>query len=117
MSERPAYPVAPGAKEDTTSLEAALTASKRVLTLRKRVLDAIAALPGTADEIAERLGETVLAIRPRFSELRKMDRIEPTGQRRKNDSGSSAHVWRVKETPIERFDLATTYLKAKGNDQ
>lgn len=50
----------------------------------------------TADEIAEIVGETVLAIRPRLSELKKLGKIEPTGERGKNASGQSAHRWRVK---------------------
>lgn len=113
---KPAYPIAPGAKEGTTSLEAALTVAKRVLVLRRRVLESIRACEGTADLIAERLNETPLAVRPRVSELRKLGLIEPTGRRVKNASGATAHVWRAKTTPIEEFDLATAYLKAKGNE-
>ena len=41
------------------------------------------------------LGESVLAIRPRFSELRALGQITDTGARRINDSGRSAIVWRA----------------------
>jgi hypothetical protein len=49
----------------------------------------------TADEVAARLGRTVLACRPRCSELVAKGRIVPTGARRPNASGMSAAVWRV----------------------
>ena len=88
------YPTRPGYKEPTTSKAAAEAISGRAATLRDRVFAVICASPVTADEVAERLGETVLAIRPRLSELRKDGRIEPSGERRKNASGISAHVWK-----------------------
>jgi hypothetical protein len=49
----------------------------------------------TADECAGYLGETILSIRPRFSELRAFGLIEDTGDRRLNDSGRRATVWRA----------------------
>jgi len=49
----------------------------------------------TTDECAERLGETVLSIRPRFTELAAKGEIEDSGIRRKNASGRSATVWRI----------------------
>ena len=88
------YPASPGYKEATTSKDAAKAISGRAATLRDKVFAAICAGPVTADEVAERLGETVLAIRPRLSELRKAGWIEPSGERRKNASGVSAHVWK-----------------------
>lgn len=63
--------------------------------LRARCLDALARHGDlTADECATILGESVLAIRPRMSELRKTGLIEDTGTRRPNLSGHSATVWR-----------------------
>lgn len=50
----------------------------------------------TADECALNLNESVLSIRPRFTEMRRLNWIEDTGERRKNDSGRNAIVWRVK---------------------
>jgi predicted ArsR family transcriptional regulator len=64
--------------------------------LRARVLELLAATPAgfTADEIAAKLGESVLAVRPRVSELFHAGLIEKTGERRANASGLQAHVWK-----------------------
>jgi predicted ArsR family transcriptional regulator len=51
----------------------------------------------TADEAASELGESILAIRPRLSELVALGKIEDSGLRRKNASGMTATVWRRKE--------------------
>lgn len=91
----PNYPAAPGFKEPTTSKEAASAIAGRAEHLRDRCLTYLANRPSTADEIAEALGETVLAIRPRITELKQTGRIERTGERRKNASGAKAHVYRV----------------------
>jgi predicted ArsR family transcriptional regulator len=49
----------------------------------------------TADECAKALHESVLAVRPRLSELHTDGFIEDSGQRRPNLSGHSAVVWRL----------------------
>lgn len=49
----------------------------------------------TTDECASLLEESVLSIRPRFSELRALGQITDTGDRRLNDSGRRAIVWRA----------------------
>lgn len=92
------YPSSPGFKEPTTSQDAAIKIRGHVETLRARVLAAIIAAPDglTADEVAALLGETVLAIRPRVTELK--GRIERSGERRKNVSGMGAAVWIKKRT-------------------
>ena len=51
----------------------------------------------TADEIAKTLNLSVLSVRPRVSELRRNGEIEQTGGRRKNDSGMTATVWRLRD--------------------
>jgi len=86
----------PGAKVGGTSQDAADAIHNRAATLRQAVI-AMFRKHGslTADEVAELLGESVLAIRPRLSELRKLGRIADTGLRRKNQSGRSANVWRM----------------------
>lgn len=91
------YPHAPGFKEPTTSRDAASAMKGRANKLREVVFTAIADAPDglTADEVASLIGETVLAVRPRVSELAKADRIAPTGERRKNASGLKARVWRT----------------------
>jgi predicted ArsR family transcriptional regulator len=94
------YPNGLGYKEGDTSKEAAQTFAPRARVLRDRALAYISANPGrTADQIAEALGESVLAVRPRISELRKSNLIVNAG-RGTNSSGMSAHRWRV-ATPEE----------------
>ena len=47
----------------------------------------------TADEVAARIGESVLAVRPRVTELHQAGKLFDTGERRPNASGRSATVW------------------------
>ena len=96
------YPGRPGHKETDgeTSREAADALQPRVRKLRQRVFGAIvcAGADGlTTDECATKIGETVLAVRPRFTELKRGLLIEKTHRRRKNISGRAAAVWRVRE--------------------
>lgn len=87
----------PGWKEPTTSRDAAKSTRIRAGKLQERVLALLEADgPKTPDEAAEALGKTVLAIRPRFSELIAHGKIERTGTRRTNSSGLMAHEYRVK---------------------
>ena len=90
------YPQAPGAKRDGTSQEAADAITDRAATLRAAVRAALKADKLTADECADVLGQSVLSIRPRVTELSKMGEIEDAGERRKNASGRNAIVWRSK---------------------
>ena len=93
------YPDHAGAKErGGTSQDAALAldASGRTHLLRNRVLTLFrCGHRFTADEAAAYLGESILAIRPRCSELRALGKLVPTGDRRKSDGGRMAHVWRL----------------------
>ena len=94
------YPASPGYKEPTTSRAAARAASSRSDEVRERVYAAIlAAGPDglTADEAAARIGESILSVRPRMTELGPLHarRVEKTGARRRNESGCSASVWRA----------------------
>ena len=75
---------------------AARTNVGRTERLRALVLEVLAAAPGglTADEIAAKLAASVLAVRPRVSELFHAARIEKTGERRLNQTGLSAYVWK-----------------------
>jgi len=91
----PRYPVTPGAKAPGTSTEAAEAMRPRAGILRAKVLACLRAQSLTADECADALGESVLAIRPRLSELRALNQITDTGERRQNDSGRNAIVWRA----------------------
>lgn len=94
------YPRSPGHKERTTSRDAAAVVRGRAAVLRDRAFAEIAAAGRsglTADQVAARLGESVLSVRPRVTELAKANpaRIAPTGERRTNDSGLKAKVWRA----------------------
>lgn len=93
----PAYPDHAGFKEKGgTSEEAALAIESKAATLRGQVLRLLQSGQHlTADEIAQRLEEGILSIRPRVSELKKLGLIEKTGDRRPNASGMNAAVWRA----------------------
>ena len=90
----------PGWKEPTTSRDAAKAVASDAANLRELVYTAIAFSGNrgaTPDEIAALLKRTVLAVRPRVSELARSTppRIVVTGERRTNDSGLKAKVWRA----------------------
>lgn len=90
------YPHSPGYKEETTAKQAADSMQDRVPTLRTKVIKALRQHgPMTADETAGVMREAILSIRPRFSELAESGTIKETGQRRINESGRLAKVWRV----------------------
>ena len=101
------YPEHPGAKVGGTSQDAADNMAEHAPTLRDRILFLIGFEgPATTDEMADRLNVSVLAVRPRFSELLRMGKIEQTGERRINTSGMMANVWRIKpEQPRVQPDL------------
>lgn len=90
---RTGYPSRPGAKRDGTSQDAADAIAERAPSLRDRVLAELCNGPGTADELAARIGVSVLAARPRTTELSLAGKITDTGLRRSNDSGRMAIVW------------------------
>ena len=89
-----AYPLFPGFRDTDTSFEAAEKIAPAVSHLKKSVLATIKSSDGlTADEVADRLGLSILAIRPRVTELNKLGLIRDTGDRRANASGRGAIVW------------------------
>jgi DNA-binding transcriptional regulator GbsR (MarR family) len=49
--------------------------------------------PMTADEVAEAIGESILNVRPRVSELAKQGRVRDSGLRGVTASGHSAAKW------------------------
>jgi len=96
------YPQSPGYRTRETSRNDAEHIAPRVPTLRDRALRMIrvggsldSAGGLTADEVAADLNESILAIRPRITELSKLGLIVDSGIRRKNGSGRQAIVWRV----------------------
>jgi predicted ArsR family transcriptional regulator len=90
-----AYPNKPGARRTRTSRQAAEGMAPRAQSLRDKVLGVLTRSPATADECAALLNITVLACRPRLSELSKMGLIIDTGGVRRNVSGVNATVWRA----------------------
>jgi hypothetical protein len=93
------YPERPGWKEGTTSRAAADAIAPECSALQAEVLAAIrkASPRGlTSDEAAAQVGRSILAIRPRVTELYQLGLIEPTGEIRHNaGSHRGAKVYRV----------------------
>ena len=90
------YPTTPGFKASGTSQDAALEIKPHAQNLREGCLRELAAASLTADEVANRLDSSILAIRPRISELKALGQIMDSGMRRPNSSGHKAVVWTVK---------------------
>jgi hypothetical protein len=95
------YPNAAGFKEPTTSRDAADAITPTLNERQQEVVRELRAvgIEGlTADQTAARLGRDEKAVRPRFTELgpRHLGVIEKTGERRVNESGLAAAVWRIK---------------------
>ena len=88
-----AYPYEPGYRQRDTSKAAADAIAPRAWTLRERVYQSILAKPGTADEVAARIGEKPGSVRPRTTELTLDGRIYDTGQRRPAESGRMQIVY------------------------
>lgn len=95
LDDRPKlYPFSAGWQGTDTSKQAA--ESIDAASLRAGVLQYLLRWgPRTADEIAHGLQIDKLAIRPRCSELKALGKIEDSGERRANQSGKTAAVWRI----------------------
>jgi len=89
------YPQSPSVGVQPTSREAAEHIAPRVQTLRDRALAVIRERPSTADEVCEALGESVLSLRPRCTELFKLGLVEDSGLRRKNSFNRNCIVYRA----------------------
>lgn len=89
------YPSSPGFKANGTSRSAAASIAARAPTLRDKVLALLKKDALTADECAALLNVTVLACRPRLSELVAAGKIYDTGLTNKNTSGVKAAIWRA----------------------
>ncbi len=89
------YPNWPGFRARDTSKAAADAMAPKTPTLRGRAFSWITTSRAgmTADEVAEAMDESILAIRPRITELARMGSICDSNIRRKNKSGKSAIVW------------------------
>ena len=91
-----AYPASPGFKTQGPSQDAASAIAGAAATLRTRALLCISRTPGglTADEVETELGASPFAVRPRITELNRLGQIERTEERRRNEFGMTATVWR-----------------------
>lgn len=87
------YPAAPGYTDHDTSRQAAKEMASVSGRLRTAVLGVLARGPASADQIADALHESVLAIRPRCTELLRLGLIVKTAQRVRNRSGKWAAVF------------------------
>lgn len=87
------YPHSAGFQMTETSHEAAKAARQSAKSIRATILLALKRRAMTPDEVADLLGLSVLAVRPRFTELKKMKAIRDTGLRRVNISGKRAVVF------------------------
>jgi predicted ArsR family transcriptional regulator len=61
----------------------------------RRILEALAAGPGTKDEIASRCGLTEQQVARRRAGMLRDGLVVLTGERRRTPSGQTAEVWRV----------------------
>jgi hypothetical protein len=102
------YPEAPGARHTDTSKAAAISMSDVASSLRGQCLAALKTRQLTADEIAEAVGASVLAIRPRVTELRMQGLVFDSGHRRPNASGRKAIVWTANTASSGPVPLTTT---------
>ena len=96
---RTAYPVAPGSKQRGPSRDASIRVAPEAAVIRQRVLAFLRdsyPLDYSADEIAMQLHLSILSVRPRVSELGKMELVERTSRRATNESGFSASCWRAR---------------------
>ena len=94
MSDLFQYPHHPGHKARDTAAKAAADAAETAPQLRARCLAVLERSNGlTADEVAGRLGLSILSVRPRLSELARLGKARDSGARRRNVSGKRAIVW------------------------
>lgn len=90
------YPDTPGHKTGDTSAEAARAIARPARALQLSILCLLAKSgPMSTDQCAEKLRTNVLAVRPRFSELKRQGYIEPTGSTTRNASGKRARIWGI----------------------
>lgn len=66
--------------------------------LQQQALSCLKANPQglTPDEVAGLIGRRIGSIRPRFTELKDMGHLIRTGNKRRNDTGGLATVWRAR---------------------
>jgi len=98
------YPYSPGHKDVDTSIEAAESMKDKTESIRNKVLNVISnkgIFGATADEVAELLNYSPFAVRPRVTELFKLNKIERK-DKRKNLSNKAAYVYVVTNQSITK---------------
>ena len=98
------YPYSPGHKDVDTSIEAAESIKNKTETIRNKVLNVISnkgIFGATADEVAELLNYSPFTVRPRVTELFKLNKIERK-DKRKNLSNKAAYVYVVTNQSITK---------------
>lgn len=94
MADLFGYPMSPGFKARDTAYEAARAIASAAPVLKAKALATLQKSNGlTADEVAGRMGVSILSIRPRISELARLGKVRDSGARRPNASGKKAIVW------------------------
>jgi predicted ArsR family transcriptional regulator len=79
-----------------TSLDAYTASLERAPNLRTRIWLCLNHFgEQSADDVADRLRESVLSVRPQFTLLVKESKIAETGRTSQNKSGRDAIVWRA----------------------
>ena len=76
-----------------TSRDAGRNAREFIGDHEQRILEALAAGPGSKDEIATRCGLTEQQVVRRIARLRRIGRVVSTGETRRTPSGCRAEVW------------------------
>ena len=83
-------------KSDPDTSKAAGEAAREFLGDHERlILEALAAGPGTKDEIASRCGLTEQQVARRMAGMKRRGLVVDTGERRASASGCAERVWRV----------------------
>jgi predicted ArsR family transcriptional regulator len=83
-------------KSDPDTSKAAGEAAREFLGEHERlILEALAAGPGTKDEIACRCGLSEQQVARRMAGLKRRGLVVDTGERRASASGCAERVWRV----------------------
>lgn len=88
------YPSVPGYKAEGPSRTAAERIAPRDKSIREQALAVLQGAALTADEVAAKLGKSVLAVRPRIAEAHLLGLLIDTGKTRPNASGLPATVWK-----------------------
>ena len=78
-----------------TSKAAGVAAREFLGEHERRILEALAAGPGTKDELAHRCGLTEQQVARRMAGLKRRGLVVDTGERRASASGCAERVWRV----------------------